>query len=80
MTGVDGMEMQYTMLSNNVEPTEDGVDFRYQSRTEQQFGAIDDAWTEREVALYNWACELEQRAAAARDTASILADAVQQRY
>jgi hypothetical protein len=79
-TGVVGMGMQCIKLSNNAEPTEGGVDFKYQSRTELQFGTIDDAWTQREIALYCWACQLEKEVASARDSASILADAVQQRY
>jgi hypothetical protein len=80
MIGVDDMAIAYNRLSNSAESTEGGVDFNYQDRTSKKFGSIDPAWTEREIALYQWAQRLEVEAASARDSASILADAVHNRY
>jgi hypothetical protein len=65
MTGAVDMVTQYTKLFNNVEPMGDGVDSKYQSQTELQFGTIDHTWTQREIDLYRWASELEKEAAKA---------------
>jgi hypothetical protein len=74
--GVGDMAAVYNRLSNNVEPMEDGVDCKYHDQTSKQFGPIDSQWTDREIALYQWAQQLELEVQRASDNACILSDAV----